>query len=186
MNHIIRLTGFLKPYSLRVAGAVFLATGTILAGIGLLASSGYLVSAAALRPPILDLMVVIVAVRFFGISRAVLRYGERLLSHDITFRLLMRLRGNFFDLIRTLPASVLAGYRSGALLSAITSDVDELQNYYIRVLTPLITALIVSLVAVIYLYQYSPPAALFTLILLMLHATGVPLFKRCILKFSRP
>lgn len=178
MSTIIQLTGFLRPCTWRIIGAVFLGAGTIIAGIGLLASSGYLISAAALRPPILDLMVVIVAVRFFGISRAVLRYSERLLSHDITFRLLMQLRSRFFRIISNLPASRLSYFRSGALLSSITTDVDELQNYYIRVFTPVIIAVIVTTASTGFIYGYSPPAALATLLLLTVSGAVVPFFVR--------
>ncbi len=178
MNTILQLSGYLKPHLWRATGAVILAVGTILTGVGLLASSGYLISAAALQPPILDLMVVIVAVRFFGISRAVIRYSERLLSHDVTFRLLMHLRSRFFYLVRSLPASKLSGYRSGSLLSSITTDVDELQNYYIRVFIPVITAFLASAAAVIFLYGYSPAAALITLLLLLVNGFGVPVIVR--------
>ena len=174
----IHLSQFLRPYSWRITAAVLLGIGTMLAGVGLLASSGYLISAAALQPPILDLLVVIVAVRFFGISRAVLRYGERLLSHDITFRLLMIIRSSFFRMIRLLPASGLHAYQSGSLLSSITSDVDELQNFYIRVFTPVIVACFVSMIAWYFLYQFSPPASWFTLFFLVINGAAVPLVIR--------
>ena len=57
-------------------------------GIGLMATAGYLISRAAERPAILSLTVVIVAVRFFGLARPVARYLERLVSHDLAFRVL--------------------------------------------------------------------------------------------------
>ncbi len=178
MRTILVLTGFLRQFKWRVTSAILLGTGTILAGVGLLASSGYLVSSAALRPPILDLMVVIVAVRFFGISRAVLRYGERLLSHDITFRVLLTFRSLFFRVISDLPASRLSGFRSGLLLSSITSDIDELQNYYIRVFTPVVVAILSSIITFIFLSRYSPAAAGITLALLAVNGGLVPIILR--------
>src|SRR5919201_57798 len=63
----------LRPYRRRAALAILLGTATICAGIGLLATSGYLISRAALEPPILTLTVAIVGVRFFAILRALLR-----------------------------------------------------------------------------------------------------------------
>lgn len=169
---------FLGWHRWRIAGAWVLGTGTILAGIGLLASSGYLISAAALRPPILDLLVVIVSVRFFGISRAVLRYGERLLSHDITFRVLMHMRSRFFAAIQALPASRLLGYRSANLLSSVTSDIDELQNFYVRVVTPFAVAFISSVIAFLFIRLFSPSAAWATLGLLAVNGAFVPLLLR--------
>ncbi len=174
MNIHLALSRFLKRYPWRITAAVVLGAGTILAGIGLLASSGYLISAAALRPPILDLMVIIVSVRFFGISRAVLRYSERLLSHDITFRLLLQMRSRFFGALSNTSASHLLGFRSGSLLSSITSDIDELQNYYVRVFTPVIVAFLVTLTAFFFLRAFSPAAAWITLAFLMLNGVAVP------------
>lgn len=182
MNTLLQLTGFLKPYYWRVIGAVLLGAGTVLAGVGLLASSGYLISAAALQPPILDLMVVIVSVRFFGISRAVLRYSERLLSHDITFRLLMNMRSWFFASLIRQPAEKLMGYQSSDLLASVTSDVDELQNYYVRVFAPTIVAVVVIAATTIFLYNFSPPTAWATLVLLALNGAGVPVLVRKLAK----
>ncbi|MFN2169496.1 MAG: thiol reductant ABC exporter subunit CydC, partial [Anaerolineae bacterium] len=70
-----------------MALAVLLGVATIGSGIGLLTTSAYLIAKAALQPSIADLQVAIVGVRFFGISRGVFRYLERLVSHDTTFRL---------------------------------------------------------------------------------------------------
>lgn len=168
----------LSRYPWRITGAVILGAGTILAGIGLLASSGYLISAAALRPPILDLLVVIVAVRFFGISRAVLRYSERLLSHDITFRILLQMRILFYRAIDNTPASRLLSYRSGNLLSSITLDIDELQNYYVRVFTPVIIAVLVTLTSFALLNAFSPQAAQITLAFLACNGILVPIGMR--------
>ena len=60
-------------------------------GIGLMTSAGYLIARAAERPAILSLTTVIVAVRFFGLARPVARYLERVVSHDLAFRVLARL-----------------------------------------------------------------------------------------------
>ena len=79
--------------------SVLLAAATVLANVGLLAVSAVLISLAALQPPLLDLMVYIVGVRFFGISRALLRYSERYVSHKITFQILTRLRVQIYQCI---------------------------------------------------------------------------------------
>ena len=69
-----------------VATLGFLAIGC---GVGLLAASAWLISSAALQPPILTLEVAIVAVRAFGIGKGAFRYAERLVSHDAAFRALV-------------------------------------------------------------------------------------------------
>ena len=76
----------------RLILAVCLSAGAVLAGAALLGTSGYLISKAALQPPILTLTVAIVGVRAFGVARAVLRYFERVVSHSVALDSLGRLR----------------------------------------------------------------------------------------------
>ena len=91
------MAALLQPFWALIIGAGFLGAGTVLSNVGLLGTSAVLISQAALAPPILDLMVLIVAVRFFGIARAVLRYVERYVTHDITLRILSRLRVKYLE-----------------------------------------------------------------------------------------
>ena len=96
------LVGLVPVSRRRLAGAAVLGALTVLFGVGLMATSGYLISRAAERPAILSLMVAIVAVRFFGVARPVLRYLERLASHDVALRVLGRLRARFYERIEPL------------------------------------------------------------------------------------
>jgi thiol reductant ABC exporter CydC subunit len=132
----------------RLAWATLLGALTVIFGVGLMATAGYLISRAAERPPILSLMVAIVAVQFFGISRPVVRYLERLASHDMTLRVLGRLRARFFERIEPLAPAQLDGYRRGDLLSRMVADVDALQNLYLRGLEPPLDALLAGGVSV--------------------------------------
>src|SRR5690242_8111832 len=75
---------------------------TIVSGIGLIATSAYLISAAAMHPSIAALSLAIVGVRFFGIARGVFRYLERYLSHAISFKLLARIRVWFYRALEPL------------------------------------------------------------------------------------
>ena len=84
----LRLLGFLRPYSWRVALAVGLGLWTVASNLGLLAVSGYLIAAASLKPLLGTLVLVMGLVEVFGGSRAFARYAERLVSHDVTFKLL--------------------------------------------------------------------------------------------------
>lgn len=89
---IIRLLRLALSLKWWIALAVLFGVLTIGSGIGLMATSAYLLSEAALHPSIASLDVAIVGVRFFGISRGIYRYLERYVSHNVTFRLLARLR----------------------------------------------------------------------------------------------
>ena len=103
-----------------------LGTLTIGSGVALLATSAYLISAAALQPSIADLSVAIVGVRAFGLSRGLLRYLERLVSHDVTFRVLARIRVWFYLALEPLAPAALQHRGSGELLAHIVSDIEVL------------------------------------------------------------
>jgi thiol reductant ABC exporter CydC subunit len=132
----------------RLVGASALGALTVAFGVGLMASAGYLIARAAERPAILSLGVTIVAVRFFGIGRPVLRYGERLASHDLALRMLGRVRTRFYARIEPLAPAQLGTYRAGDLLSRMVADVDSLQNLYLRGIQPPLIALLAGAVSV--------------------------------------
>jgi len=134
-----------------------------------MASSGYLISKAALRPMIVDLFVVTAAVRFFGISRAVLRYFERVVAHDLTFRILLSIRIWFYNRVSERPMAWLMGRRPGDLLAKVISDIETLQNAYLRVMAPAIVAILVSFITCGLLWFVDPSIALSTLIFLAIN-----------------
>jgi ATP-binding cassette, subfamily C, bacterial CydC len=158
----------------QTALSLLAATGTVLAGIGLLASSAYLISRAAERPPILDLILVIVAVRFFALSRAACRYAERLLSHDLTFRWLQEVRVRVYRVLEPHVPALLLSRRSGDLLARLGADVDTLQHHYLRVVVPTITAAVVVAVTVFALTFFAPVLAVTAAAFLLLNGVGVP------------
>jgi ATP-binding cassette subfamily C protein CydC len=141
MRTLRRLLALPETSAWRMALAVLLGTLTILFGVGLMATAGYLISRAAEQPPILSLTVTIVAVRFFGLGRPVLRYLDRLWSHDLALRALGRIRARFYERIEPLAPAQLEGYRHGDLLTRMVGDVDALQGLYLRGIGPPLVAL---------------------------------------------
>jgi ATP-binding cassette, subfamily C, bacterial CydC len=119
MNSLMRKQSFFVVCSL-VMG-IF----TILSNVGLLSTSAVLISRAALRPDVLDLMVLIVGVRFFGISRGIFRYFERILSHDATFRILSSTREWFYKNFNE-NYSERSKFKTGDIYTKIVTDVDNL------------------------------------------------------------
>jgi ATP-binding cassette subfamily C protein CydC len=160
--------------------AALLGFATIGSGIGLLATSAYLISKAALQPSIAELQVAIVAVRFFGITRGIFRYLERLVSHDVTFRLLSNLRLWFYRAIEPLAPARLVRYRSGDLLARVVADVEILQDFYLRVLAPPAVAVLVALLGAILLASFDPRFALVLLLFLFLAGVALPLLSRAL------
>lgn len=157
----------------RLLLSVALSAGAMAAAIGLLATSGYLISRAAQRPEILALMVTIVAVRAFGLTRAALRYSERLASHDLALRQLARLRVRFYERLEPLLPGQLRR-DSGDLLARFVSDVDTLSDLYLRTLIPALAALLVIAGASIAAWLMVPAAGAAVLGSLALAALALP------------
>lgn len=151
---------------------------TVLAATGLLTASGYLISRAAEMPPILTLATVIVLVRFFGISRALLRYFERLVSHDLAFRTLTDLRERFFERLVPLVPAGLGELRRGDLLSRFVGDVDSMQNLYLRALTPPLVAVLAGAACVTAAWLILPVAGLTLLAMMLLGGVLAPVVTR--------
>lgn len=127
--------------------AVLLAAATVGSSIGLLATSAYLISAAALRPSIAALSLSIVGVRFFGLARGVLRYLDRIVSHAASLNLVARLRTWFYAAVEPLVPGGLRHERSGDLLALAVSDLEGLQDVVARVLAPPLAAVLVGAAA---------------------------------------
>jgi len=139
-----RLLRMLTPFGGQVAVAVLLGAATVAVGIGLMATSAFLIASAALHPSVADLMVLVVGVRFFGLSRGVFRYLERYTSHDLTFRLLSRLRVRLYAAIEPLAPARLLEQHSGDLLTRMVSDVETLQHFYVRAVAPSVVATLIG------------------------------------------
>jgi len=155
-NILPRLLTFLNGSWHLAALSVIIGAGTIGSSVALMGTSAWLISTAALHPSVADLGVSVVGVRFFGIMRGLLRYAERLVSHDVTFRLLSRLRVWFYEKLEPLAPARLMDFRAGDLLSRIIGDVETLENFYVRVVSPPLTALLVGLFTAIFLGSFSP------------------------------
>jgi ATP-binding cassette subfamily C protein CydC len=175
MRVLLRLVGFLKPHRFDVVLAVLLGVATVVGNVGLLATAAYVISAAALMPLLAALAGPIYLVRLFGVGRAGSRYAERLVSHNLTFKLLSDLRTWFYARLEPLAPARLMRYRSGDLLSRIVQDVEELQNIYLRVLSPVVVAATFSLLAFLLFYAFGLPLALVALGSLVATGVGVPL-----------
>jgi len=175
-----RLLEFLNGSWKWVALSVLLGVFTIGANIGLMATSAYLLSAAALHPSIADLQIAIVGVRFFGIARGVFRYFERLASHTVSFRLLARLRVWFYSALEPLAPARLMTYSSGDLLSRIVGDINLLENFYVRVISPPIVAIIITVGMGLCLASFDPGLGWALILFLLLLGLFIPIVTQSI------
>ena len=144
----------------RVALMVTLGSTTIVFGVGLMATAGYLISRAAERPAILSLTAAIVGVRFFGIARPIARYFDRLSSHDLAFRFLGGVRRRVYDRIEPLAPAQLEGHQRGDLLARVVADVDSLQNLHLRGIGPPLVSVFAGVASVAVAAAFLPAAGL--------------------------
>ena len=175
MSSLLRVLRLARPQRRRFAAAILLGALALAAGVALLATSGYLISRAALRPEILSLTIVIVGVRFFALSRACLRYLERLVSHDAAFRFLARVRVAFYERLEPLVPGGLPGSRPGELLSGFVADVDALQHLLVRVIGPPVAAVAVGAAAALTAALLVPAAGLALALAVVAGTVLVPL-----------
>lgn len=133
-----------------------------LSEILLMASSAWLIASAALHPPLSSLSIGITLVRTAGISRAALRYVDRFISHKIIFNLLDDLREKIF--LNAAKIFPLKSGRSheGEILHSLTVFADLLKDFLPRVILPLSTAALVTILLTYFLFE---PLKLFALIL---------------------
>jgi ATP-binding cassette subfamily C protein CydC len=178
MKALWRLVRLIAPYWRRIVLATALGAATVASGIGLLATSAYIISKAALQPSIAELQVAIVGVRFFGISRAGFRYLERLVSHDVNLRLLAGLRVWLYEAIEPLAPGRLVQAHSGDLLARIAADVETLENLFIRVVAPPLVALTIAGLVTVLVGTLAPSAALLLLGCLSAAGVGLPLMSQ--------
>ncbi|MCL4535073.1 MAG: amino acid ABC transporter ATP-binding/permease protein [Bacteroidetes bacterium] len=157
-----------------MALSVLLGFATVGSGIGLLATASFLIAGAALHPSVADLAIPIVGVRFFGISRGVFRYLERYVSHNVTFRLLGRLRVWFYQAVEPMVPARLMEHRSGDLLNRVVADVEALQHFYVRAIAPPLVALMTGLVMWLFVRQFDSALALILVNFLLLAGIVVP------------
>ncbi|NEA35223.1 thiol reductant ABC exporter subunit CydC [Streptomyces sp. SID13031] len=128
------------------------------AAVGLLATSAWLITEAAAQPPVLVLLVAIVAVRAFGVGRGVFRYVERLAAHDAAYRVLGATRSRVTGRLEELAPAGLGGVRSGDLLARLLLDVDAVLDLWLRVVLPLLVASVTAVATVGLLVVLLPAA----------------------------
>jgi len=125
---------------MRTYWAIVLSAATMLSAVGLVSTGAWLISSAALMPPIMVLQVAIVSVRFFGISRGIFRWSERVVSHDVALSGTTELRVALWRVAARLGPLGVWRLRSSDALDRLTSDTDQLQDEMTRVRVPMYAA----------------------------------------------
>jgi len=171
-----------KPHSAWLAGGIVLALLTALASIALLTLSGWFISASAIagliaidgNALVFNFMLPAAQIRALAITRTLGRYGERIVTHEATFRVLAGLRSWFFQQLIPLVPGRLSMMRSGDLLSRMTADIDALDALYLRLLAPAVVAALGVTAVTVFLAFYAPVISLTTGLMLVIASVWVP------------
>jgi ATP-binding cassette subfamily C protein CydC len=167
-----RVLPLLEVRPVKVVAAIGLGVLALACAIGLAAVAAWLVARASQMPPVLTLSVAVVAVRAFGIGRGVLRYCERLASHDVALRGMAALRANLYDRLAADDRPVTV--RRGELLARIGQDVDDVGDVVVRALVPAGVAVVTSIGSVILLGVLLPAAGVALALCLVLAGIVTP------------
>jgi ATP-binding cassette, subfamily C, bacterial CydC len=150
MKHLFAILRLSSPHWGRMALGALLALAATLAGISLIAIAGWLLTASALAGiagagVLFNFFSPAALVRASAAARIVGRYGERVITHEATFRLIARLRVWLFRRLIPLAPGELGRLRGGDLLSRMTADIDALDALYLRLLVPSAVFLVIVL-----------------------------------------
>lgn len=141
---------YLKKFRVRILLSILFGFLGVASGAMLLFVSGYLISKSALRPEnIMIVYVPIVSVRAFSIGRAVFLYVEKLISHDITLRILEKMRSKLYRIIEPQALFLRSRFQTGDLLGVLADDIEHLQDLYLRTLFPSIVGLMLYVIMAI-------------------------------------
>ncbi|MGY3857277.1 heme ABC transporter ATP-binding protein/permease CydC [Aeromonas intestinalis] len=181
MRDLLPFLRLYRQHWLSLSTGLLLALVTLVAGMGLLSLSGWFLSAAAVAGlavatrDTFNYMTPAGGVRFFSIIRTASRWGERVVSHDATFRVLTRLRVWFWQKLSPLSTGTLASFRQTDLLNRLVTDIDALDHVYLRLITPIGAALLSCAGLVFFLSFFDSELALTLGAILLVGMLALPL-----------
>ncbi|WAI52813.1 thiol reductant ABC exporter subunit CydC [Mycobacterium avium subsp. paratuberculosis] len=155
---LLAAAGLLSPRLPRLAAAITLGVLSLGSALALAGVSAWLITRAWQMPPVLDLSVAAVAVRMFAISRGVLHYCERLVTHDTALRAAGAARVAVYQRLTRGGAAATVRLHNGELVARVGADVDELANVLVRALVPMGVAAVLAVAATAVVAAISPAA----------------------------
>lgn len=162
-----------RPFIPRIIASSLVGALSLAMAVGLLSSSAWLISMAATMPPVLTLQVAVVSVRFFGLSRGILRYIERIWSHEAILRAATRLQIFIYRALVFRPPFSSRFESQGKLLQQLTADIETVQDRWVRLFIPFVGAFISGWAGIGIISYLAPDIAgvvffLFTLALIVI------------------
>ncbi len=181
MTELKRLWQLFRPHRTWMLGGFLMALVTLLANVTLMAISGWFITAMAVAGAAgvtMNYFTPAAIIRASAIARTAGRYFERLVSHDATLRQLAGLRVWFYRQLEPLAPARLQQYHSADLLSRIRADVDALDNFYVRVLVPVLVAVTAGIGFFVFATLFHPGLGFLLLAMLLLAGVAMPWLTR--------
>jgi ATP-binding cassette subfamily C protein CydC len=134
MNPVLKIFGLWRAQAGWMVFGAVLSLAALAAGLALMGNSARYISVAVLGGALL----VPAVLQVIGGFRVVLRYGERVFTHEATFRALARLRVWLFTGLARSAAGGLGLRQAGDVLARLVNDIEALDGLYLRILVPLL------------------------------------------------
>lgn len=158
----------------RIVLAVIMGSITLLAALGLAGLSAWLIARTWQKPLVASITLAVTAVRGLGVSRGAFRYFDRLASHNVALGGLVNARENIYNHLAEGDPSVVLKMRKGDFLARLGSDVDDVGDLIVRAIIPAFVAIVLDVVAIVWMSILSPWAGLVMAVALLLAGVLVP------------
>lgn len=178
MDVVFRFLGLMKGQLLAALLGVLVSVIASLSSIGLMATSGWFITAmgvAGFTGAVLNIFIPSAMIRMFALLRTVLRYFDRLFSHDATFKIISVFRLDLFTKAIDLKTQDVAIFKSSDLERRLRSDVDKLELAYLKQFMPIVCAFIVSVIVCSWFLSYDIYIALSMLTIIFLAGILIPI-----------
>ena len=168
---------YFNRYRKHLGQALILGVLTFIFAAMLMFSAGYLISRCAERPDggIFVVLIPVAFVQIFGMGKPILRYIERLVSHDWVFRMTSDLRLRLYTALERQAMTLRREHQTGDFLGLIAEDIGHLQNLYLRTIFPTVIAWVLFALVAIFYGVFDILFALAMLVVFVIVAFGLPL-----------
>lgn len=171
---IIKMLKLVKPLTLPMIGAVILGVLGFLCAIGIPVISVMAVLQVTGMHSHFPLSSLLVILLILAILRGVLHYGEQAANHYIAFKLLAIIRDHVYTALRRLAPAKLDGKDKGNLISIITNDIELLEVFYAHTISPVMIALLTSLILLKFFAHLHIYAMIIAMIAYLVMAIVIP------------
>ena len=168
-----KMIGLVKPLAHIMTAAVFLGTLGYLCAIFLTITAGHGALLAMKGQRVTKYLINLVV---FAVMRGILHYAEQYCNHFIAFKLLAIIRHQVFAVLRKLCPAKLDGREKGNLISIITTDIELLEVFYAHTISPIMIAILTSLIMVVFIGKFHVYAGIFAVCSYLLVGCVIPLW----------